>query len=378
MTLMLRTNPRDDKSSLLKASKHWDVHIPPPSTSFKALITPKRIHRFRRISVEVHRIIPAPLLPPKEVKEDPLQWAVGKIKTTLQQKIAPPKGSESTPLLPKHKPEEDENRQDLYEHAIVRVLVPKVVVTKAAVDTVGATVGVAVGITKGTVGTAVDITKGSINVTKKGATAIQSALRRSIYRKSIIEEEGSGQDLEEVEDELDGASTTMDSSLATVVVDNDDEDESHEGNSSSTDPLVNTGTNPFGKKWMTKYVFDVRNVQIVKLDPNVCTVHIHAPGGISAQERKIFFDSEDSARSFAEFLQDQQQKENQRINFRLKASLGDLKLPNLEERRDLLIEIVGAERLSMNRHCDPFVTVTLDGKDLHHTSFIPNRCVSWI
>jgi len=376
---MFYIHSHDEKRSLLKVTKHWDVHIPPPLTSLKGKITPKRIRRLRRISIEVHRIIPAPLLPPKVVQEDPFRWVIGKVKTTLQQKIAPAKG-ESTPLLSKHTAEEEQDEEDLCEHAIIRVLVPKVVVTKVAADITKGTVGVAVDITKGTVGTAMDITKGSINVTKKGATAIQSALRRSMYHGSHIKENGRDENSGEEDDtDDDMTSSILGSHIPVLAVDYDDDDESksHASNSSSPRSLEVASSspdrkNPFGKKWLTKYTFDVRHLQIIQVEQNFCTAHIQIPGE-TAQVRKIYFDTEEVARSFIDFLHDQQLKENQRLTYRLKNSLGEFKVPNLEERMDLLIEIVGAERLSMSRHCDPFVTVMLDGSEIHNTSFIPNR-----
>ena len=351
------TQGHDPKSNSLTFSKHYDVHIPPPASSFKSVITPKRIRRSRRISIEVHRITPAPLLRTKEEKDDS-----GSIKTVIQRKLGFRK-EELTPLLQKHSAEHE--TQELYERAIVRVLVPKVVVIKAAVDITKGTVGAAVLVTKGSIDTAVDITKGSIYVTRKGATAIQSALKRSVNWKPKIEDKVSE---DEVEEEKDG--DTIDSSFGLIPFDHEEEEEESTTSSSATE------SNQFGRKWFTKYSFDVRDIHIVRREQNVCTASIQFQA-MSPQERKIFFDSEEVAISFMNLLEDQQQKESRRIQLRLKGSMGDLKIPNLDQHLDLLIEVVGAERLSMNRYCNPFVTVMLDGKELHNTTVISNRCVSF-
>jgi hypothetical protein len=312
----------------------------------------------RRISIEVHEVVPAPILK-KEEKGNFTDY-VGNVKEIIQQKLR----GEMIPLLPKHNEAKDEVEQH-YERALVRILVPKVVVTKAAADITKGTMGVAVS----TIGTAVDITKditkGSLLVTKKGATAIQSALRKSHVAGVKIDE-----DLQADDEEIKMMDDSYVGSIPSRHEYGDDEDDTVD----STDMSIHrspSDSDRFGRKWTSKYVFGIRDIHIVKREKEVCTVQIHLQDNM--QERKIIFGSELVAISFMDFLQDQQQKEILRVESRLKASMGDLKIPNLTDTIDLLIEIVGLERLSrMNRRVDPFVTVILDGKEIHQTEFMSN------
>ena len=91
------------------------------------------------------------------------------------------------------------------------------------------------------------------------------------------------------------------------------------------------------------------------------------------QEREIIFDNLSDAQKFQEKLEQQRKLEVTRSEARLKAALGDIKLPT-DESITLLVEIVSGWELPIGdfSSSDPYVVCTLGRKEVHKTKPILN------
>jgi hypothetical protein len=90
--------------------------------------------------------------------------------------------------------------------------------------------------------------------------------------------------------------------------------------------------------------------------------------GKAHQEREVIFDSLEEAQEFCEVLEKERKLEDTRAEARLKAALGDLKLPP-HETITLLIEIVSGWELPVGDFTtsDPYVIGVLGRNEVHRT-----------
>jgi hypothetical protein len=89
------------------------------------------------------------------------------------------------------------------------------------------------------------------------------------------------------------------------------------------------------------------------------------------QEREVIFDTMDDSQKFSDTLALEKQKEANRAEIRLHASLGDIKLPPFET-VTLLVEIVSGWNLPIGdfTSSDPYVVSMLGREEVHRTMHI--------
>jgi hypothetical protein len=90
------------------------------------------------------------------------------------------------------------------------------------------------------------------------------------------------------------------------------------------------------------------------------------------QEREVLFDTVDDARKFCQEVEKQQRLEEDRLEGRLHAALGDIKSLPKNEKITLLIEIVSAYDLPIGdfTSSDPFIIALLGHEEVHRTKHV--------
>ena len=129
---------------------------------------------------------------------------------------------------------------------------------------------------------------------------------------------------------------------------------------------------PANAQWLEKYRFPLRDVQVKKRVSN--SVVLHTKLGEIEQTREIIFESDREAVAFCSEIEEHTRVEETRSKQRLKAALGGIKIKNELERINLLIEVVSGSELPAADlvSSDPMVKIMFDGKEIHTTKFIPN------
>lgn len=89
------------------------------------------------------------------------------------------------------------------------------------------------------------------------------------------------------------------------------------------------------------------------------------------QEREVLFDTIDDATLFVKEVEKQKRLESERQEGRLKAALGDIKLPKMET-IILLFEIVSGYDLPIGdlKSSDPFVIAMMGHQEVHRTHYL--------
>jgi hypothetical protein len=92
------------------------------------------------------------------------------------------------------------------------------------------------------------------------------------------------------------------------------------------------------------------------------------------QERDVLFDTVEDARKFCQEVEKQQRLEEDRLEGRLHAALGDIKSLPKHENLSLLIEVVSAYDLPIGdfSSSDPFVIAMVGHEEVHRTKHVSN------
>lgn len=127
---------------------------------------------------------------------------------------------------------------------------------------------------------------------------------------------------------------------------------------------------PTNAQWLEKYRFPLRDVQVKKRVSS--SVVLHTKLGEIEQTREVIFESGSEAIAFCTEIEEHSRVEEIRSKKRLKAALGGIKVANDREKIHLLIEVVSGTDLPAADllSSDPMVTITFDGKEIHKTKFI--------
>jgi hypothetical protein len=161
-------------------------------------------------------------------------------------------------------------------------------------------------------------------------------------------------------------------SIKGEVMEDDDDDMSvsDESLNSVSNLLVDHGGKEY-KGWKPRYSIPISGIT-TRLQQKR-TVHLFIAFQNVKQERDVLFDTIDDANKFCEEVEKQNRLQEERLQERLKASLGDIKLPKME-RITLLFEIVSAYDLPIGdfTSSDPIVVAVLGYQKLHQTAHLSN------
>jgi hypothetical protein len=190
-------------------------------------------------------------------------------------------------------------------------------------------------------------------------------LARKYKREAFLKfrnHEGSSMEYEGV-----GSSIKADSHL------DDDDDDASVTDDSSVDSvqkaqIANHGGKEY-KGWKPKYSFPISGISIRLQQKR--TVHVLISFQNVKQERDAIFDTIEDAKKFCQDVDRQKRMEVERQQERLKAVLGDIKLPKFEK-ITLLFEIVSGYDLPVGdfTSSDPFVIAMLGFQEVHRTSHL--------
>jgi hypothetical protein len=146
-----------------------------------------------------------------------------------------------------------------------------------------------------------------------------------------------------------------------------DDDESTAG---AVSALADTGGQDFDG-WTARYRIACRDITIKHHSKK--TVFVIVQIQKLRQERELLFDTVEEAQAFCDTLKTERKKEAGRLEVRLKASLGGVKLPPMET-ITLLVEIVSAWDIPVGDFStsDPYVVALLGRKEVHRTQVLDN------
>jgi hypothetical protein len=147
----------------------------------------------------------------------------------------------------------------------------------------------------------------------------------------------------------------------------DADDESTAGAASA---LADTGGKDFDG-WNPRYRIPCQNITIKNQSKKSVFVIVEIQK--LKEERELLFDTMEEAQAFCDRLEMEKKREADRLEMRLKASLGGVKLPPMET-ITLLVEIVSAWDIPVGdfTSSDPYIVALLGRREVHKTDVIYN------
>ena len=147
----------------------------------------------------------------------------------------------------------------------------------------------------------------------------------------------------------------------------DDDDASTAG---AVTALADTGGQHFDG-WNARYRIPCRDITIKHHSKKTVLVIVEIQK--LKQERELLFDTVEEAQAFCEKLGRQHEMEAGRLEMRLQASLGGVKLPP-NETITFLVEIVSASDIPVGDFTlsDPYVIALLGRREVHRTKVVYN------
>lgn len=130
--------------------------------------------------------------------------------------------------------------------------------------------------------------------------------------------------------------------------------------------------------WSVKYQIPLRCISIQKISRDSVTLSFHQDHSKSKKAREFTFGSRGDTDAFAEMIRTEKEKDEERVDAKIKAALGDNKdggdiKVQQNEKLELLIEIVSGWNLPIAdiTSSDPLVACYFNGEEVHKTNYIP-------